>query len=69
MISIVVPAYNEESNLAVLYANVREVMDGLGDVDDWEIVIVDDGSTDATWKVIETLNAASGRVRAAWAIN
>ena len=63
MISIVVPAYNEESNLAVLYANVREVMDGLGDVDDWEIVIVDDGSTDATWKVIETLNAASGRVR------
>jgi len=63
VISIVVPAYNEESNLAVLYANVREVMDGLGDVDDWEIVIVDDGSTDATWKVIETLNAASGRVR------
>ena len=63
MISIVVPAYNEESNLAVLYANVREVMDGLGDVDDWEFVIVDDGSTDGTWKVIETLSAASSRVR------
>lgn len=63
MISIVVPAYNEESNLAVLYANVREVMDGLGDVDDWELVIVDDGSTDGTWKVIETLSVASSRVR------
>lgn len=63
MISIVVPAYNEESNLAVLYANVREVMDGLGDVDDWEFVIVDDGSTDGTWKVIETLSVASSRVR------
>jgi glycosyltransferase involved in cell wall biosynthesis len=63
VISIVVPAYNEESNLAVLCAHVREVMDGMADIDDWELVIVDDGSVDGTWKVIETLSAADARVR------
>lgn len=63
MISIVVPAYNEESNLAVLCAHVREVMDGMTDVDEWELVIVDDGSTDGTWKVVETLSVADARVR------
>jgi dolichol-phosphate mannosyltransferase len=63
VISIVVPAYNEESNLAVLCANVREVMDSVAEIGDWELVIVDDGSTDRTWTVIEALSAADSRVR------
>jgi len=63
VISIVIPAYNEESNLAVLCANVREVMDGLADSGDWELVIVDDGSTDRTWAVIAAQSATDHRVR------
>jgi dolichol-phosphate mannosyltransferase len=63
MISIVIPAYNEEQNLAVLYANVREVMDASPGTSDWELVIVDDGSTDGTWDTIEDLSANDVRVR------
>jgi glycosyltransferase involved in cell wall biosynthesis len=63
MISIVIPAYNEEGTLAVLYANVREVLDStLGD-SDWELVVIDDGSTDGTWDVLSAISANDVRVR------
>jgi glycosyltransferase involved in cell wall biosynthesis len=62
MISIVIPAYNEERNLEVLYATLREVLDAGGD-SDWELVIVDDGSKDGTWTVVGALSAADVRVR------
>ena len=63
MISIVIPAYNEERNLDVLYANVREVLDSaLGD-SDWELVVIDDGSSDGTWDRLNALSAADVRVR------
>ena len=63
MISIVIPAYNEEQNLAVLYASVREVMDAAPITSDWELVVVDDGSGDGTWSTIESLSANDVRVR------
>lgn len=62
MISVVIPAYNEERNLAVLYAHVREAL--VPEVgDDWELVIVDDGSADGTWQVLGTLSGDDVRVR------
>ena len=63
MISIVIPAYNEEHNLDVLYGNVRTVMDAAANSSDWELVVVDDGSTDGTWNTIEGLSANDVRVR------
>ena len=62
MISIVIPAYNEERNLQVLYTNLREVLKGAGE-DDFELVVIDDGSTDGTWNTINELSAADVRVR------
>ena len=63
MISVVIPAYNEERNLDVLYATLREVMSVAAGEDDFEVVFVDDGSTDRTWDVIGALSAADVRVR------
>ncbi len=63
MISIVVPAYNEERNLDVLYRRIRGVMDGAAGRDDWELVVVDDGSTDGTWRALDALGTADVRVR------
>jgi polyisoprenyl-phosphate glycosyltransferase len=63
MISVVIPAYNEERNLDVLYATLREVMSVAAGEDDFEVVFVDDGSTDRTWNVIGALSAADVRVR------
>jgi dolichol-phosphate mannosyltransferase len=63
MLSIVIPAYDEERNLAVLHATLREVLDATVEADGWELVVVDDGSTDGTWAAIEALSAVDVRVR------
>ena len=63
MISIVVPAYNEERNLDVLHRRVSEIMDSTVGRDDWELVFVDDGSKDGTWQAIDALNKTDLRVR------
>jgi dolichol-phosphate mannosyltransferase len=61
MISIVVPAYNEERNLDVLYARLLGQLDKLRM--HWELVIVDDGSPDGTWNTIMRLSERDSRVR------
>jgi polyisoprenyl-phosphate glycosyltransferase len=60
-LSVVVPAFNEEGALPELLARLRRVLDGLPL--EWEAVIVDDGSTDATWEVIEEAVRGDERVR------
>jgi dolichol-phosphate mannosyltransferase len=62
MISIVIPAYNEERNLEVLYAHVREVLNAAAE-SDWELIVIDDGSMDRTWDVLRALNNTDVRVR------
>ena len=59
-ISVVVPAYNEEENLDALWHRLRPVLDAVGG---GEVVLVDDGSRDATWSEITRLAASDGRVR------
>jgi len=59
-VSVVIPALNEEGSLADLYARVAAAVEDL----DYEIVFIDDGSTDATWARIEQLHHVNPRVRA-----
>ena len=57
------PAHNEEANLEGLVAEALEILPGLADI--FEIVIVDDGSRDATGRIADELTAANpGVVRA-----
>ena len=58
-ISLVVPGLNEAESLPLLGAQVAEA---LGDTS-YELILVDDGSTDETWKVINELHGASPAVR------
>lgn len=53
--SIVVPAYNEATGLEALHARLSSVMNQIGDA--WEVVYVNDGSTDATLDVLHRLHA------------
>ena len=53
-ISIIVPSYNEAESLPHLAEWIDRVMNEHGF--DYEVIIVDDGSTDATWQVAEDLH-------------
>ena len=59
--SIVAPIYNELENLPELYRRLKEVMDSNGET--WELVLVDDGSTDGSTEKIRELANADERVR------
>ncbi|MCS7162319.1 MAG: glycosyltransferase family 2 protein [Bacteroidia bacterium] len=55
-LSIVIPAYNEAESLTELIQWIRRVTDPLNLP--YEIWVVDDGSSDGTWEVLQTLKAA-----------
>lgn len=59
-LSVVIPAHNEADNLANLLAEVRAALEGRID---YEIVVVDDASTDATPDLLRRTAAADPRVR------
>jgi polyisoprenyl-phosphate glycosyltransferase len=59
--SIIAPVYNERESLPELYRRVSEVMDRNGEP--WELVLVDDGSTDGSTEEILRLAKKDGRVR------
>jgi len=59
--SIVVPIYNEFENLPVLYRRLKDVMDSTGEP--WELILVDDGSTDGSTEKIRELAEADKTVR------
>ena len=60
-LSIVVPLFNEEESLTELHKWVRGVLTPLGI--SYEIIFVDDGSNDTSWKVIEGLASENQEVK------
>lgn len=61
-ISLVIPLYNEEENVQLLYEELKSVLVGMPCRA--EIVFVDDGSRDRTMAILETIQAADETVRA-----
>ena len=54
MLSIVVPAFNEETLIGAFIERVRQEL--VQFVETWEIVVVDDGSTDKTRSIVESFS-------------
>ncbi len=66
--SIVIPIYNEEENFPELYKRLTAVMEKLCtneelSPDSYEIIIIDDGSTDKSWQIIRELHDKDPRVK------
>ena len=61
-IAVIVPAFNESKNLKPFFDELNQTLEQL-DSYFWEILFVDDGSTDDTWKVTEDLARFDPRVR------
>ena len=60
-LSVIVPLYNEAESLPELHAWIKRVMDANGFT--YEIIFVNDGSTDTSWQVIENLAAGNPEVK------
>lgn len=60
-ISVIVPLYNEEESLPELYSWIERVMKSNGF--SFEVIFINDGSTDGSWKVIESLGKKSEHVK------
>ncbi len=54
MISVIFPTYNEEGNVKELHRLNKETLDAMGEP--YEIIVVDNGSTDATLEILKTLH-------------
>lgn len=59
-LSVVIPLYNEEENIRILHEKLKEVLEKLNM--DYEIIYVDDGSTDNTLSVLEEIQLADPMV-------
>lgn len=58
--SIVVPFHNEEENVTAMYDRLKAVMEQVGET--FELVLVDDGSRDRTYRLLEEIAAVDSRV-------
>lgn len=61
LVSVVIPALNEAENLPTL---VQEVIDALDGRHSYEIIVINDGSTDTTGRVLQDMAASNPRLRA-----
>lgn len=60
-ISVVVPCFNEEGNVEELINRTRPVLDSISE--NWEMILVDDGSRDQTWSQVVAASSRDGRIK------
>jgi len=61
-LSLVIPLYNEEQNLKILHKRLGEVLENLSI--SWELIYIDDGSSDDTLKIIDNFSSENPSVKA-----
>jgi len=62
IVSIVIPVCNEEGSLRELCSRVRTVLSAVNDLE-FEVILIDDGSSDGTWAVLNELHHLDSRIK------
>lgn len=62
-ISLVIPVFNEETNIEPLYKEICKVMESMNKSNCFEIIFIDDGSSDYSFQTISDLNSKDFRVK------
>lgn len=60
-LSIVIPVYNEEENLEILYSKLKSVLENLDK--SYEIIFIDDGSSDKSFEILSKIHEKDKNVR------
>ncbi len=61
MVSVIIPAYNEQENIENTAGVIGKILDDYGE--EYELIFVDDGSKDETWNIIDHLSRQNSSVR------
>lgn len=59
-ISVIIPAYNEEQSLPILLDEIEEILSGKFE---YEIIVIDDGSTDGSFELLQKRVKSDGKIR------
>lgn len=62
LITISVPAYNEQESITTLYETIVNVMDSIKDKYTFELLFINDGSKDKTLEIVKQLHKEDNRV-------
>ncbi|MBM4146646.1 MAG: glycosyltransferase family 2 protein [Nitrospira sp.] len=62
LVSVIIPVFNEEENLPVLYQRLNELL--INSKDSFEFIFIDDGSSDGSFSLLKELSGKDIRVRA-----
>jgi len=63
LISVVIPIYNEQENISIVYDTISQVLQDMQQSYDYELIFINDGSKDCSWKLLKTLAATDECVR------
>ncbi len=65
LLSLIIPAHNEEKNIPIVYKEVKEVLEEIKKEKgyEYEIIFIDDGSTDNTLSLLKEIKAKDPNVR------
>lgn len=63
LVSIVIPCYNEEKNIPLLYSSLKPVLDSAASEFDYELLMIEDGSKDNTWEELQKLASHDKKVK------
>jgi dolichol-phosphate mannosyltransferase len=63
LISIVIPVYNEEKNISLIYDKIIKIWDNLKERYDYEIIFINDGSEDRSIDILESLANRDNKVK------
>ena len=63
-VSIVLPIFNEETNLLLIYSDLTKIMHSLAQMYTYEIVFINDGSRDNSWVIIQDIAASDPHIAA-----
>jgi len=63
LLSVIVPCYNEEESVPIFYKEILKTLNKIGENLEFELIFIDDGSSDKTLEVIKELCCSEERIR------